>query len=94
MSILTLVLSSRVKLISFLDVTRTIRTEHAAYSAITLGAVSPIMSLLHHTSSIELLFWTIPYILTSMYYLAYTMIRQVYQGLEELEGSKYKYKGA
>lgn len=63
--------------------------------AIVSGSISPLWTLLQDSyNSIELLFWSIPLMLILMYYLAFYMINQVYEGLDELEGSKYKFKGA
>ncbi|CEP09682.1 hypothetical protein [Parasitella parasitica] len=61
-------------------------------AAFVVGLISPFMSLFSHTTYIELFFWSIPIILMMMYYFAIHMINQVYRGLDELEGSKYKYK--
>lgn len=63
-------------------------------AAIIMGFISPLMCFFSGATSIELFFWAIPIVLAMMYYFAFHMINQVYQGLDELEGSKYKYKGA
>jgi hypothetical protein len=68
--------------------------QYTGLAAIITGSISPVLSISSHTTYIELFFWTIPIVLMMMYYFAFHMINQVYQGLDELEGSKYKYKGA
>lgn len=68
--------------------------QYIGSAAIITGIISPLMSLFSNATLIELFFWAIPIVLMMMYYFAFHMINQVYQGLDELEGSKYKYKGA
>lgn len=68
--------------------------QYTGSAAIMIGFISPLLSIFSHTTYIELFFWAIPIVLMMMYYFAFHMINQVYQGLDELEGSKYKYKGA
>lgn len=90
LSILTLLGSSRVKMATIPQ----LPLRYTGSAAVTTGCISPLMCLFSSATSIELLFWAIPLVLIVMYYFAFHMINQVYQGLDELEGSKYKYKGA
>ncbi|KAL9540353.1 hypothetical protein MBANPS3_009717 [Mucor bainieri] len=90
LSILTLLGSSRVKMATLPQ----LPLRHTGAAAITMASISPLMCLIGSATSIELFFWSIPLLLVMMYYFAFHMINQVYQGLDELEGSKYKYKGA
>jgi hypothetical protein len=69
-------------------------TSGAAYLSIITGLIAPLMSLYHGSFLIELLYWSIPLFVSIMYYTALTMMNQVQSSLEELEKSKYKYKGA
>lgn len=66
----------------------------AVYASITSGLVAPLMSLYHGSLLMELIYWSIPLFVGMMYYTAHRMIKQVQTSLEELEKSKYKYKGA
>ncbi|KAI8642422.1 hypothetical protein BD408DRAFT_416492 [Parasitella parasitica] len=90
LAILTLLSCSRVKT----KLRPRLPVQYTGSAAIIIGLISPFMSLFNHTTYIELFFWTIPIVLMMMYSFAIHMINQVYQGLDELEGSKYKYKGA
>ncbi|KAL7318479.1 hypothetical protein PS15m_001718 [Mucor circinelloides] len=90
LSILTLLASSRVKMATLPQ----LPLQYIGSAAIITGTISPLMSLFSNATLIELFFWAIPIVLMMMYYFAFHMINQVYQGLDELEGSKYKYKGA
>jgi uncharacterized membrane protein YjfL (UPF0719 family) len=96
LSIAMLVLSSKVEMIKLSEtVKKYITTKSVTPVAVVLGTISPLWTILHRRYSlVELLFWSIPLMLTLMYYLAFYMINQVYEGLDELEGSKYRYKGA
>ncbi|CAO3699431.1 unnamed protein product [Rhizopus stolonifer] len=72
-------------------------SQHASMigvGALLLGMVGPIMCLFYNTNVAELVFWAIPLLVSGMYYVAYYMMKQVQKDLEELEQSKYKYKGA
>jgi hypothetical protein len=91
-----LVLSSKVEMIQLTETVKRYATVKSIASvAIVSGSISPLWTLLQDSyNSIELLFWSIPLMLILMYYLAFYMINQVYEGLDELEGSKYKFKGA
>ncbi|CAO0802892.1 unnamed protein product [Mucor circinelloides] len=90
LSILTLLASSRVKMATLPQ----LPLQYIGSAAIITGTISPLMSFFSNATLIELFFWAIPIVLMMMYYFAFHMINQVYQGLDELEGSKYKYKGA
>ncbi|KAI9477860.1 MAG: hypothetical protein EXX96DRAFT_568469 [Benjaminiella poitrasii] len=94
-AIFTLILSSRISLFSQhieCRIKNVISVKNAIIVTIFTGSIAPIMSL-KSTSVIEFIFWLIPCILIIMYSIALYMINQVYDGLDELEGSKYKYKG-
>ncbi|KAI7897696.1 uncharacterized protein BX663DRAFT_527242 [Cokeromyces recurvatus] len=94
MSIFTLVLSSRIQLCSqqISKIKEKIPLKYTVIVTVLTGSIAPIMSL--DTTLIEFIFWSIPFMLSIMYYISFYMINQVYEGLDELEGSKYKYKGA
>jgi hypothetical protein len=63
-------------------------------ASICLGSVGPVLSLLYKSTVVELIYWAIPLFETAMHVSAYHMIGSVENSLEELEKSKYKYKGA
>ncbi|KAI8883033.1 hypothetical protein K501DRAFT_333652 [Backusella circina FSU 941] len=63
-------------------------------ASICMGSVGPVLSLLYKSTMIEFVYWAIPLIETAMHVSAYHMIGSVESSLEELEKSKYKYKGA
>lgn len=96
LSFVTLIAKSKVDLFGinrFLSVD----SQHVSMigvGALLLGTVGPIMCLFYNTNVAELVFWAIPLLVSSMYYVAYYMMKQVQKDLEELEQSKYKYKGA
>lgn len=96
LSIAALVLSSKVEMMRLIGTVKQYASiKSIGFAAVSIGAMSPLWTLFQvDYKLIELLFWSIPLIIISMYYLAYHMMSQVYEGLDELEGSRYKYKGA
>lgn len=69
-------------------------TSSAVLFSIFTGALSPLISLLYGTTMIEFIYWAVPLFVLGMFYTALSMMNQVQESLEELERSKYKYKGA
>lgn len=69
-------------------------TSGVVLSSIITGFMAPCMSLLYGGSMIEFIYWSVPLLVLGMFYTALYMINQVQEGLDELEKSKYKYKGA
>ena len=69
-------------------------TKRTVFGAVLTGAFAPLMCLMYSSSLIEFIFWIIPLVVLGMYYTALSMMNQVQDSLEELEKSKYKYKGA
>ncbi|KAI8982696.1 hypothetical protein BDB01DRAFT_159651 [Pilobolus umbonatus] len=62
--------------------------------ALITSLVVPIQCIYFHSSTIELVYWMIPLLQLLMYYSAYRMMKQVQDHLDELEKSKYNFKGA
>ncbi|KAG2211925.1 hypothetical protein INT47_004612 [Mucor saturninus] len=69
-------------------------TSGVVLASIITGAIAPLMALFHASAWIELVYWTIPLFVLGMYYTALHMMNGVQASLDELEKSKYKYKGA
>lgn len=69
-------------------------TSGVVLGSIITGSLAPLLCLLYRSSLIEFIFWFIPLLLVGIYYTALHMMSQVAESLEELEKSRYKYKGA
>ncbi|KAI8048326.1 uncharacterized protein B0P05DRAFT_564475 [Gilbertella persicaria] len=90
LSIATLILSSSLAIVPGLVTQH--RDTRVGWMALGTAICVIIQSM---TSSwIEIVFWSIPSMLILMYYSAYCMIHKVSVGLDQLEKSRYKYKGA
>ncbi|KAF7728668.1 hypothetical protein EC973_005705 [Apophysomyces ossiformis] len=57
------------------------------------GSVSPLMALVN-TTWVELVYWFLPLAVLGLILLAIHMMRQVENNFDDLEKSRYKYKGA
>lgn len=69
-------------------------TKGTVLGSVASGSLAPLMCLFSRGSLIEFIFWCIPLLILGLYYTALHMMKQVQDSLEELEKSKYKYKGA
>lgn len=95
-SIFALVIKCKMNILGLLDslCLNDQYTSGVVLTSIITGSLAPLMSLYHASSLIEFIYWSVPLFILGMYYTALGMMNQVQESLEELEKSKYKYKGA
>lgn len=95
-SIFSLVIKCKMNILELLDslCLKDQYTSGVVLASIITGSIAPLMSLFHRSEWIELIYWSIPLLVLGMYYTALHMMNGVQASLDELEKSKYKYKGA
>lgn len=69
-------------------------TSGLVFSSIITGLIAPCMSLFYGGPIIEFIYWSTPILVLGAFYTALYMINQVQESFDELEKSRYKYKGA
>ncbi|KAI9283223.1 hypothetical protein BY458DRAFT_495834 [Sporodiniella umbellata] len=93
LSFIALVVKSRTSLFSIYRICSPY-TQQIAVSSLLFALAGPLLGWAYGTSQSEIIFWCLPFFISVLYGVAYSVMKQVGKDLEQLEKLKYNYAGA